>query len=312
MKKMNLRLAVCCVIAQLSVMSCNHRELCYDHSHWVDLKVEFDWSLEPDASPRTMVMYLFPHEGGDPYRYEITDINGSIVRVPSGDYDAVAFNGETESLVETGTAFGDFMITTDEESLLAPINRSDSKAPRPEEAEDEPVKKAPETMWSASLSGVTVHSATTDQTICFTPQESTVIYDVVFQNVENVNGDLAVSAAISGVAEGFCPSVAMPAGASVTVPFAVGITGSTSLGGSVTLFGHCTDTGDSRKHILTVYTANHFYYNFDVTGQIHNAPDPYHITIVIDGLRLPDPDDTGMHPEVSEWTDVVNENIDML
>lgn len=27
--------------------ACEHRDLCYDHSHWTDLKVEFDWSEAP-------------------------------------------------------------------------------------------------------------------------------------------------------------------------------------------------------------------------------------------------------------------------
>ena len=62
------------VAVLLSSAACEHRDLCYDHSHWTELKVEFDWSEAPDATPRTMVVYLFPRDGGLPRRYELTNV----------------------------------------------------------------------------------------------------------------------------------------------------------------------------------------------------------------------------------------------
>ncbi len=44
--------------------SCRHKDLCYDHTHMVDLRVDFDWSLAPSAQPSTMVLCLFPTDGG--------------------------------------------------------------------------------------------------------------------------------------------------------------------------------------------------------------------------------------------------------
>lgn len=35
------------VAVLLSSAVCEHRDLCYDHSHWTELKVEFDWSEAP-------------------------------------------------------------------------------------------------------------------------------------------------------------------------------------------------------------------------------------------------------------------------
>lgn len=37
-----------------ALISCQHKELCYDHSHVVEVKVNFDWSECPDAAPRTI------------------------------------------------------------------------------------------------------------------------------------------------------------------------------------------------------------------------------------------------------------------
>ena len=40
-------------------VSCEHKDLCYDHSHMTDLRVDFDWSAAPDAEPGTMVVHFF-------------------------------------------------------------------------------------------------------------------------------------------------------------------------------------------------------------------------------------------------------------
>ena len=64
-------------------MACEHKELCYDHAHVVPLRVVFDWSYAPDATPASMSFYLFPKDGqGEPLRYELTDREGGIIRVP--------------------------------------------------------------------------------------------------------------------------------------------------------------------------------------------------------------------------------------
>ena len=54
------------------------------------------------------------------------------------------------------------------------------------------------------------------------------------------------------------------------------------------------------------------YYEYDVTDQLHDVPDLHDITIVIDGIELPPPDGTGMLPNVSDWDDVINNDLDML
>ena len=65
-----------CVMVMIMLTSCAHKELCYDHSHVLEVDVVFDWSNAPDASPRSMSLYLFPEEGGRPVRY---DLVGAVV-----------------------------------------------------------------------------------------------------------------------------------------------------------------------------------------------------------------------------------------
>ena len=70
--------------AALALAACQHKELCYDHSHVVSLNVVFDWSEAPDATPASMSLYLFPKGEGEALRYEFTDRSGGTIRVPVG------------------------------------------------------------------------------------------------------------------------------------------------------------------------------------------------------------------------------------
>lgn len=66
----------------LLTTSCKHRELCYDHTHMLDVSVNYDWTHAPDASPASMVTRLFPVDDGvTPQRHEVADKNGAIIRV---------------------------------------------------------------------------------------------------------------------------------------------------------------------------------------------------------------------------------------
>lgn len=45
--------------------ACEHKDLCYDHSHTTQLEVVFDWTEAPDANPATMSLYLYPEDGSE-------------------------------------------------------------------------------------------------------------------------------------------------------------------------------------------------------------------------------------------------------
>ncbi len=295
--------------------SCEHRDLCYDHSHWTDLKVEFDWSMAPDATPRTMVVYLFPREGGMPRRYEITNVkNGAKIRVPSGEFDAVTFNGDTETLKEEGTTYANFVVTTANESLLAPMERNITNVPppRPDGTENDPVKQTPDKMWTGSVENISIVPLETPQPLRFTPKEATATYTIILKNAKNANTGIGVSVALTAMAESYSPSADVAVGRDVTIPIGLSVIDDTTLKGEVTVFGHCPVMKSERRHILTVYTSKMKYYEYDVTDQLHETPDPHYITIIIEGIELPAPDGTGMTPSVPDWDDVVNNDLDML
>ena len=76
LERMNHVLLAVAVLAVLSLTSCEHKDLCHDSLHVVNVKVVFDWRKAPDAAPASMSLYLFPTDGGEALRYEFTDRNG--------------------------------------------------------------------------------------------------------------------------------------------------------------------------------------------------------------------------------------------
>ena len=302
---------ICGVLCLVAAGSCNHRDLCYDHSHWVDLRICFDWDgVEEADRPATMMVKMFPRNGGETRTYEITDYGGVLIRIPADDYDCVAYGGDYRLLQEQGDTYDEFCVTTSEESMETAFTRIAPSAPRPDGTEDQPIKGLPGKTCSASLTSIHI-TAASGQTVTLSPTPATVDYTLSIKNAENISDKLEYYAVLSGVAESHSPSLKSPAGRPVTVPLNLGIAGPTELGGKITVFGHCPSPASPSRHILTIYTSNKYYYNYDVTDQIHDAADPRHVEIVIDGIKLPHYGGTGLNPNVSDWSDVLDRNISM-
>ncbi len=79
--------------------SCEHKELCYDHSHTVDVRVVLDWKNAAEASPSSMRLYLFPQDGGDVLSYGLADCRGGNITVPTGCYKILCLNSDTRSIL---------------------------------------------------------------------------------------------------------------------------------------------------------------------------------------------------------------------
>lgn len=63
--------------------SCEHKELCYDHSHTVDVRVVLDWKNAVEASPSSMRLYLFPQDGGMSFHTGLPTVVVEISPYPS-------------------------------------------------------------------------------------------------------------------------------------------------------------------------------------------------------------------------------------
>ena len=303
------------LLSLLSLAGCSQRDLCYDHSHVSPVAIEFDWSQATDADPRTMVVWFFPVESGESYRFELSgagtqgrSLFDSRIMVRPGTYRVLCHNGSTDNNSEEGRTFDGYRLVTYADAVLSPMNRSEG-APLPGNAGEQPVKARSSTLYAHTLDqAVTIEpGATVEKRIRFTPVEMTSVYDVIITGVENLRADTEASAVITGMAEAWHPGSSRPGGTEVVIPFPLEHCGTSCLRGSVVVFGD--NAPHDVRHYLRVYTSYKYYYDFDVTEAIHNSGDSRHIEIHLNGIKLPVSDEGGMSPGVDGWEDA--EEIDL-
>ena len=305
MKKTYLSLA-----AMLALVSCEHKELCYDHMHsLLHLQVVFDWSQAPEASPASMSLYLFPADGGKSIRNEFTDPAGGDVRTTEGRYDALCLNSDAEGIRYRNTEkWETFEITTVSTSMLPEFSslglRSDD-APRALGAENERIAAPPRMVWSDCRTGVDVSAE--EHRLTLSPSAAVGRCTVEIRHAENLAHVQELSASLSGMAGGFLVGAGKASAERVTIPFEMTKSDATTLTGSLQTFGHCP--AGHTAHTLIVYAlladGRKWYYTYDVTEQIHTAPDQHDIRILLDGLPLPEAAGSGgFRPTVESWRDV--------
>lgn len=303
-------------VASLLWHGCDQRELCYDHSHGVPVEVTFDWSAAPDAAPSTMVVWAFPADGTDGQRFELPVARRSAsshIRLTPGSYTLLCYNGSTDLNREGGMCFDDLYITTAGYSLLGPLNRSD-KAPRPSDTEDEPVRTQADHLYCHTLQQPLTIKPTdgasgVSHRVQFTPRRVTAVWNIRIEDIVNLTPALEASAIVTGVAERWHFASSAPTGAEVTVPFPLTVCSEGCLKASVVLFGDAAPHDVS--HRLRVYTGSKYYYDYDITAQVHSASgNAANIDIVVKGMTLPS---TGseMAPGMSDWEDGDEVEIDM-
>lgn len=297
-------------------VSCRYKDLCYDHSHAVDVRVVFNWEKAPDADPESMSLYLFPESGGKYLRYEFTDCLGGMVRVPVGDYDALCLNSDTENITykKTETAKS-FVVTTrsaDDATAMASLGLKSASFPRASGTESESLVLAPDFLWSDDLEGVRLESDEAVRTIELFPEQSVCRYRVEILNVRNIRHAIAFSGSLSGMSAGWLPGKSSLSDELVTIPFNLDADrDEAKLSTSFLTFGHHPRV--SGDHKLVVYAIlsdlSKWYYTFDVTDQVRAAPDPKDVLIVLNGLDLPKPlvNGGGFQPSVDDWKSVVVE-----
>lgn len=310
-----------CVVMSLLLTGCEHKELCYDHPHTVQLQVVFEWEKAPDASPKSMSLYLFPQGRGKPLRYEFAGHKGGIIRVQEGNYDALCLNSDTEGIYYLNTEKQTtFEVTTRTTGLLTRLSALDVpsvKTPFAEGTKDERVALEPNRVWSHHVENIQLKKDTDGQSLTLYPEISIHTYTIEIRNAENLKYVSGISGSISTMAGGFFPGIGPNALSEerVTIPFEVAISDDkTAITGRVQSFGHCPSTMNSHKLVIYVVLADgsKWYYTYDVTEQFHADPDLQNVHILLDGLPIPKPitGGGGFEPSVDEWEDVV-EDIEM-
>lgn len=329
---MKLCLKLIPLVAIATFSSCEQRELCYDHSHTVDLDVRYDWSLAPDASPESMSLYMFPYSEssnttGKGQRYEIVGKNGDRIRVTAGRYDIISFNSDPRGLRVNGLeSTGSLELSMVENPTIGSGVSIPQGAPRAEGTEDEPIMQQPPMIWAHHIIGVTIHSADADdpasqiQQLELRPEPIVETYRLSITNIQNLQYVKSLSGAISGMQGGVNVHRKLSRSSnsyspSVTIPFeAVHNLADNTISGEIQSFGLSSDDNQSAQHLMLYITLtdnSKVYYETNISDQLKNADtDTHEMTINIGGLVIPEPTGDpsggggGITPDINDWGNI--------
>ncbi len=295
----------------IGATSCNHKDLCFDHMHEIETDVVFDWQKAPDANPSSMAVVMFDRNlQNDPIRYILSGRDGGTIELPFGQYDAIALNADLNdwAYFRNQPDIESVELYTHDAERLQAYQLMPDAVPKVRGTEEERMAATPGMAWSTRSDSIVLTPDDTHKVITMYPEEIVCHYSVEIldvENLENARGEV-VDGTISGMAEGYFHGKRCASEDLVTMPFTLAIAdNSKELTGHFLTFGECRH--NQANHILTIYLflsdGSKWYYSFDVTDQVRNAPDPHHVNIVVHGLVLPRPlqSDAGLHPDVNDW-----------
>lgn len=288
--------------------ACEHKDLCYDHTHTAEVKVVFDWRHASQVQPSSMRLYLYPADGGKMLPYEFAGRNGGVITIPGGSYRALCINNDAESVIYTG-------VETFEGFEASTTNSTKTGYPRTvrgyADPETESLHRSPEMLWTDRRDDIHIVLGVKDQTITLYPDTSVCLYTVEIRNAKNLKdlSPFAISGSLTGLSEGFLVGRNKLDDNLTTVPFEAQHDQVSTIKASFLGFGHKRDA--NLKHWLFIYVrmpdGKNYYHTYDVTDQLLRATDKHHVHILLDGLPLPKPieNGNGLQPKVDDWEEVI-------
>lgn len=321
-----------CIMNFLILSSCDHKDLCYEEDHMSHLRVAYDWSNAPEASPAGMCVFFYSEDRpGEYHRFDFKGTDGGEVDLPVGRYRIITYNNDTEAVQFSGQGdFDSHKAFTRTGDILEPLygNGISSTATS---VDNERVVITPDNLWGCTATDIEVtkhgvtHTFTSfwrsgeandsiaadlDQVITLAPADLLCHYSFEVRNVKNIQHISKISAAISGMSGSMNISSGELDTERVTLPLPASVNAQgDEVTGAFLTFGHHGTGEVAHKMSFFVVMDDGKKYNYkdapnlDVTQQVDTAADRRHVHIIIDGLDLPSSatDNADMMPSVDDW-----------
>lgn len=293
---------------------------CVPEDGWRYVRIEFDTIMVPDADPEGMTLALYPSDGSSPWTFQFTGLEGDVIEIPNGDYSVLAYNNDTyRTIVENPERFSDCAFTTPEgqvfEGLSPLIEIADPGDLRgaipggPPDGEEE-IRRVPQMMWCGVIDDldidadgtVTVDGEVIPGSSMESPKEEYPVVTVKLaqavanvtvniSNVANLSSINQLCGIVTGVSGSYRCASGLPENDPVAMPFSINkVEGSDdTLTAKFRIFGK-SDVNRQSWMLLYVWLngGERFYYKFNVTDMILNAPDPKDIHINFSGITIPE------------------------
>ena len=285
---------------------------------WRHLQISFDTSECPDANPEGMDLYLYPADGSGKWTFRFTELRGGEIDIPPGQYSLIAFNNDTyRTVVNYPDSYTRCSFSTPVGNVFEGLE-SLTRAAIPGGPPDgeETVIRPPQPMWCARIATVDVAEDgkvsvdgaeipgnsyvdpyAPEGTEFHLPVISVPLrqaYSKVTVDIEGVENITAISrlcAVMTGMAAGYHCSELSPVGEAAAIPFAINRPSpdADSLTASLLTFGKKDHSRQSWLILYVWLTDGHrFYYKFNVTQQIDEAPDPSDIHLRLGPITVPE------------------------
>ncbi len=304
----------------LLLCSCQYKDLCYDHNHWIYANTTYDWSHVAAPKPMRATFYSLSDPSMEPQIYDFSS-NGGLARLVGATYQAISYNNDTETILyRNGNSLNTLEAYTRQSSIEEGTRMSFTRGTMPHFTAKEPerVILEPDSLYGAVSEPFTTDLADTVD-VEMQPHQRFHEIIVTITNVPNLQYTGSFGGALSGLAASINMATGIPSDELATEAFECSVIDATTLQMKLRIFGHCPheSEGEFNNHILTIYAVladgQKWYYTQDVSSQMHEqsqSDENYKIEIKLDGLPVPKPivNGSGFQPTIDGWQGV---NIDV-
>ena len=295
----------------LVAASCQQHELCYDHDHYSNVLVTYDWQQEKDK-PQSMFVYYYPEDGTQFLKRDFAGYMGGKTMIKTGvNHDIVSVNSDNPNLSLTKDMAPQSLTLRTEDALVLPeLGLDVSSLPVAPSSEGMPMRIETGKVWIAATSDKKVYVPFDKEgidTVTLTPTKVFVTYHIIINNVKNSNKIASgIAASLSGLCGSIYPYTGQKTNEKVIVPFVLNLDIEKGvIDGSFTTFGKSLDENIPNKLVIyaTLKDGSKWSYVFDVTSQIRKEVESDLVEVNINSLEIPNVpgSSSGMNPGIKGW-----------
>ena len=246
------------IVLILSSCKAELRDLCYDHNHWNNVDIRFDWQHAPgaDAKGMSVLFYNQQEPGREAERYEFIGHQGGQARLLPGTWQAIAYNNDTEAILYRGSeSINTLEAYTRESSIEEGTQLTRAGMPRATGTEDEPVILEPDPLWGVASEPIVTNTEKKDVALTLLPTARAHRMTITIHNVPNLQYTKGVAGSITGLAPGVNMLTGEPLEGCATEAFVGSVIDETTLQMHLMTFGHCPHetAGSIHAHKLVIY-----------------------------------------------------------